>query len=144
MKNENAAPIQGMDTYQQQPRNVNNGRWAARIRAESEITLEPEPVLIFDGGHKPFADIAMLELHAGDAQVWPNCDNPRVRLAVAGNLTTSEELLHELARDDFPLVRALVASNPSASLDTIHLLCSDGVDLVASTAKNLLTDTRAE
>jgi hypothetical protein len=144
MKNENAAPIQGMDTYQQQPRNVNNGRWAARIRAESEITLEPEPDLIFDRGHKPFADIAMLELHEDDAQAWANSDNPRVRLAVAANLTTGEEILDELAGDAFPLIRALVASNPSASLDTIHLLCSDGVDLVASTAKDHLADTRAE
>jgi hypothetical protein len=40
----------------------------ARIRVDSEASLEPEPVLIFDGRHKPFADIAMLELHPADAQ----------------------------------------------------------------------------
>jgi hypothetical protein len=93
MKSENAAHLQGMDPYQQQPRNVDDGRWAARIRADSEVRLEPEPDLIFDRGHKPLADIAMLELHPDDAQVWPNSDNPRVRLAVATNLTTSEKLL---------------------------------------------------
>jgi hypothetical protein len=88
MKNENALHIQGMQSCQQQLRNVNNDRWALAAWWTQKPRLNPNPSSSSRGDTSP-SRTSPCSNFTRPMRRWANSDNSRVRLAVAANLGTS-------------------------------------------------------